>query len=134
MTVKINKTPTKKSFSELIIEKLGISEDELKKLQDEALKQKKSVLKILIENGYSEEEIAKIKAEYFGFKFDKLTNYNPPEFIRNIFPKEFLKNRLALPLMYENNILTIAMHEPTDVLTINQIVETFNKQGYEVKK
>ncbi len=134
MTVKINKNPTRKSFSELIIEKLGISENELKKLQDEALKQKKSVLKILIENGYSEEEIAKIKAEYFGFKFDKLTNYNPPEIIKNMFSEDFLKSRLAIPLIYENNILTIAMYEPTDVLTINQIVEIFNKQGYEVKE
>lgn len=134
MSIKIVKTPSRKSFEELIIERLGISEEELRKLQDEALKQKKSVLKLLLEKGYSEEEIAKIKAAYFGFQFDKLTNYNPPEFIRELFSKEFLKNRLAIPVIYENNVLTIAMYEPTDVLTINQIVETFKKHGYEVSE
>ena len=134
MSVKINKNPTKKSFAELIIERLGISEEELKKYQNEALEQKKSVLKILLEKGFSEEEIAKIKAEYFGFQFDKLTNYNPPEFIKELFPKEFLKNRLALPLIYENNILTIAMYEPTDVITINEIIEKFKSKGYDVSE
>lgn len=134
MTIRINKRPSEKSFAELIMERLGLSKEEFKQIQDEALKEKKSVLNLLIEKGYLEEDIAKIKAEYFGFKFDKLTNYNPPEFIKDLFTKEFLKNRLVLPLEYENNVLTIAMYEPTDVLTINQIVETFNKYGYEVKE
>ncbi|RUM49375.1 MAG: type II/IV secretion system protein [Hydrogenothermus sp.] len=134
MTVRINKKVSKKSFTELITERLGITLEELRKFQEVASKEKKSVLQVLVENGYSEEDIAKIKAEYFGFKFDKLTNYTPPEFIKDIFDKEFLKKRHALPLIYENNVLTIAMYEPTDVITINEIIEKLKSNGYEVSE
>jgi type IV pilus assembly protein PilB len=134
MTVKINKKLSKKSFTELILERLGISLDELKKFQEIASKEKKSVLQVLVEKGYSEEDIAKIKAEYFGFKFDKLTNYTPPDFIKDIFDKEFLKKRHALPVIYENGVLTIAMYEPTDVITINEIIEKLKSKGYEISE
>ncbi len=134
MAVRINKRLSTKSFTELIIERLGITPQKLREYQDEASKQKKSLLQILIENGYSEEDIAKIKAEYFGFSFDRLTNYIPPDFVKEIFDKDFLKRRLILPLDYKDEILTLAMYEPTDAITINEVIEILKNNGYNVKE
>jgi len=111
MRVKVKRALPEKSFIDLIIERLGLSPEEIQKFQALAKKEKKSLLQILIEQGYSEEEISKIKAEYFGYKFVKLTNYVPPEDIVQIFSKDFLKERLVLPLNYEGGILRIAMAE-----------------------
>lgn len=132
MAVKIVKGSVSKSFQDLLYERLGIDDSELKRLQEEAFNKKKTLFKLLGEKGYSDEDICKIKAEYFGYKFDKLTDYTPPEFIRELFTKEFLKSRLVLPLKYEENTLTLAIYEPTDVITINQIVDIFKQKNYDI--
>lgn len=134
MPVKIERKVSGKSFQELLMEKFQLSEEDLKKLQAESLKQKKSIIKLLHDLGYSEDEIASLKAEYFGFKFDKLSNYHPPEIIKKLFDKDFLKNRLVLPLSVENSILVLAMSEPSDIITINSIVDTFRKSGYDIQQ
>ncbi|WP_051524426.1 GspE/PulE family protein [Sulfurihydrogenibium subterraneum] len=128
----IRKKKSTVNFTDLITERLGISIDELKQLQELASEKKKSVLEILIERGYSEEEIAKIKAEYFGYTYDKLTNYIPEEYLVNLFDKNYLKNRLILPISLKNDVLVIAMAEPSDVLSLNEIIEKLNKEGYKI--
>lgn len=128
----IRKKKSVVNFTDLIIERLGISIEELKQLQELASEKKKSVLEILVEKGYSEEEIAKIKAEYFGYVYDKLTNYIPEEYLINLFDKNYLKNRLILPISLKNDVLVIAMAEPSDVLSLNEIVERLNKEGYKI--
>ncbi len=132
MRVKIKRASPEVSFIDLIIERLGLSTEEIQKFQQKAKEQKKSLLQILIEQGYSEEEIAKIKADYFGYKFEKLTNYVPPEDIVNIFSKDFLKERLILPLSYQGGILKIAMVEPTDIVSINEVIERLKSHGIEI--
>ncbi|WP_029523275.1 GspE/PulE family protein [Persephonella sp. KM09-Lau-8] len=132
MKVKIKRATPEKSFIDLIIERLGLTPEEIREYQLKAKENRKSLLQILLEQGYSEEEIAKIKAEYFGYRFDKLTNYIPPEDIIDIFSKDFLKERLVLPLSYEGGVLKIAMVEPTDVVSINEVVERLRKHGKEI--
>ncbi|MDQ7055390.1 MAG: hypothetical protein Q9M89_02385 [Persephonella sp.] len=132
MKAKIRRVSPEVSFIDLIIERLGLSTEEIQKFQQKAKEQKKSLLQILIEQGYSEEEIAKIKADYFGYKFEKLTNYVPPEDIVNIFSKDFLKERLILPLSYQGGILKIAMVEPTDIVSINEVIERLKSHGIEI--
>ena len=132
MKVKIKRKTPERSFIDLIVEKLGLSTEEIQKFQQIAKEKKKSLLQVLIEQGYSEEEIAKIKADYFGYKFEKLTGYVPPEDIVEIFSKEFLKDRLVLPLNYNGGILKIAMVEPTDVVSINEVVERLKIHGIEI--
>ncbi|NPA16788.1 MAG: Flp pilus assembly complex ATPase component [Aquificae bacterium] len=132
MKVKIKRTAPEKSFIDLITERLGLSPEEIQRFQQEAKNQKKSLLQILIEKGYSEEEIAKIKADYFGYRFDRLTNYVPPEDIIDIFSKDFLKERLILPLSYHGGVLRIAMVEPTDMVSINEVIERLKSHGIEI--
>ena len=134
MRVKVKRALPEKSFIDLIIERLGLSPEEIQKFQSLAKQEKKSLLQILIEQGYSEEEISKIKAEYFGYKFVKLTNYVPPEDIVQIFSKDFLKERLVLPLNYEGGILRIAMVEPTDMVSINEVIERLKNHGIEINE
>ena len=134
MRVKVKRALPEKSFIDLIIERLGLSPEEIQRFQSLAKQEKKSLLQILIEQGYSEEEISKIKAEYFGYKFVKLTNYVPPEDIVQIFSKDFLKERLVLPLNYEGGILRIAMVEPTDMVSINEVIERLKNHGIEINE
>ncbi|MEJ5172925.1 MAG: GspE/PulE family protein [Hydrogenothermaceae bacterium] len=130
----IRKKISTESFTDLIIKKLGLTLDELRVYQEKAAQERKNLLQVLIDVGYSEEEIAKIKAEYFGFTFDRLTNYIPEDYLLNIFDKNYLKNRLVLPLSYSNNVLILAMVEPSDVLTINEVVEILTNNGYTVSE
>lgn len=88
----IRKRVSTESFTDLIIKKLGLSIEELKEYQDRAIRDKKNLLQLLIDLGYSEEEIAQIKADYFGFVYDKLVNYIPEDYLLNIFDKNFLKS------------------------------------------
>ena len=134
MRVKVKRALPEKSFIDLIIERLGLSPEEIQRFQSLAKQEKKRLLQILIEQGYSEEEISKIKAEYFGYKFVKLTNYVPPEDIVQIFSKDFLKERLVLPLNYEGRILRIAMVEPTDMVSINEVIERLKNHGIEINE
>lgn len=120
--------------SGLIVKKLGLSLEELKEYQNKAIAEKKNLLQILVEQGYSEEDIAKIKAEYFGFVYDKLTNYIPEDYLLNIFDKNFLKSRLILPLSLSNGVLILAMVEPSDVIAINEIVDILSNNGYNVSE
>ncbi len=128
----IRKQKSKKSFTDLIIERLGINYEELKDFQEKASLENKNLLEILLENGYSEEDIAKIKAEYFGYTYDILTNYIPEEYLLNIFDKNFLKSRLVLPLRIKDNVLVIAMVEPSDIISLNEVVEILKNNGYNI--
>lgn len=130
----IRKKVSTESFTDLIIKRLGIDLDELKDYQEKAASERKNLLQILVEKGYSEEEIAKIKAEYFGFTYDRLTNYIPEDYLLNIFDKNFLKNRLVLPLSFNNNVLVLAMVEPSDVITINEVVDILTGHEYVVSE
>lgn len=130
----IRKRVSKESFTDLIIQRLGISIDELKEFQERAAREKKNVLQILVEQGYSEEEIAKIKAEYFGFTYDRLTNYIPEDYLLGVFDKNFLRNRLVLPLSLNNGVLILAMVEPSDIITVNEVVEMLSNNGHTVSE
>ncbi|MCX7738837.1 MAG: GspE/PulE family protein [Hydrogenothermaceae bacterium] len=134
MSVKVVRNVSTRSFQEILKERFGIDEQELKKLQEESLTNKKSLLKILLDKGYSEEDICKIKAEYLGYRFDKLSDYEVPGFVKEFFSKEFLKSRLVLPIKYENNSIVLALYEPTDIMTINQIVDILNQKDYKVSQ
>lgn len=130
----IRKRLARESFTDLIVKKLGLSLEELKEYQNKAIAEKKNLLQILVEQGYSEEDIAKIKAEYFGFVYDKLTNYIPEDYLLNIFDKNFLKSRLILPLSLNNGVLILAMVEPSDVIAINEVIDILSNHGYNVSE
>ncbi|WP_457622380.1 GspE/PulE family protein [Persephonella sp.] len=134
MSVTIKRKIPDKSFIDLIVERLGLQLEDIKKYQSIAKKENKNLLQVLIEHGYSEEDIAKIKAEYFGYKYDRLTNYVPPEEITEIFSKKFLMERYVLPLKFDQNVLVLAMVEPTDVITINEVIEILKQHGYDIKE
>ncbi len=134
MSITIKRKIPDKSFIDLIVERLGLQLEDIKKYQNIAKKENKNLLQVLIEHGYSEEDIAKIKAEYFGYKYDRLTNYVPPEEITEIFSKKFLMERYVLPLKYDQNVLVLAMVEPTDVITINEVIEILKQHGYDIKE
>ncbi|ACO04598.1 MAG TPA: type II/IV secretion system protein [Persephonella sp.] len=134
MSITIKRKIPDKSFIDLIVERLGLQLEDIKKYQSIAKKENKNLLQVLIEHGYSEEDIAKIKAEYFGYKYDRLTNYVPPEEITEIFSKKFLMERYVLPLKFDQNVLILAMVEPTDVITINEVIEILKQHGYDIKE
>ncbi|WP_456400111.1 GspE/PulE family protein [Persephonella sp.] len=134
MSITIKRKIPDKSFIDLIIERLGLNLEDIKKFQEIAKRENKNLLQVLIDNGYSEEDIAKIKAEYFGYKYDRLTGYVPPDEITEIFSKKFLKERYVLPLKYDHNVLVIAMVEPTDVITINEVIEILKQHGYDISE
>ncbi len=130
MNVKINKGTSEKSFIDLISDKLGISFEAIKVLQNEARKENKNLLQLLTEKGFPEEKIAEIKAEYLGYKYDDLSHYYPPPEIIKVFPETFLKKRLILPLDYDNRTLTVAMVEPTDIMSLNETIDILKKEGF----
>ena len=130
MNVKIQKSSTNKSFIELISENLHINFEKIKKFQEEARRENKNLLQYLIEQGFPEEKIAKIKAEYLGYTYDDLSNYYPQPELIHAFNETFLRKRMVLPLNYNNRVLTIAMVEPSDIMTLNEVINILKNEGF----
>lgn len=42
--------------------------------------------------------------------------------------------RYVLPLKFDQNVLILAMVEPTDVITINEVIEILKQHGYDIKE
>jgi len=77
---------------------------------------------LLVEMGYcTENQIASALAQGYGVPYAQVTpKICDPKAIE-ILPREFLEEYIVLPLFKVNNVLTIAVSEPTNVFLIDEI-------------
>ena len=82
------RSPSGKSLEELLIENKLLTEERLQELSARAIKEKKNIEQILSGSGFSEENLATVKAEYLGYEFVDLSSYPepPPKLLKQMKP------------------------------------------------
>lgn len=128
------KRPLGKSFEELLIEKGLLTKEKLQELLTRVTKDKKGIEQLLLESGFSEEKIVDVKAEYHGYEFIDISSHAQPpvNLLKHIKPA-YAKNYKVLPVKYEDDVLTIAMVEPMDFMTQDEVVRLYKDAGFKIK-
>jgi type IV pilus assembly protein PilB len=77
---------------------------------------------LLVEMGYcTENQIASALAQSYGVPYAQVTPKICDPKVIEILPRDFLQEYIVLPLFKVNNVLTIAVSEPTNVFLIDEI-------------
>ena len=90
-------------------------------------KHRKLLGELLVESGYAtENQVASALAEAYGVPYAQLTpRICDPEIIE-ILPRDFIEEHYALPLFKVNDVLTVAISEPTNVFLLDEIERLSN--------
>lgn len=112
-----------KQLGELLIERGVITEEQFQKAMG-VQKERGGFLigEILIELGFlKEEDIAQTLTAQYGFPFLPLSNYEIGSEVIDIIPARIARQSMLVPIDKIGNNLTIAMSNPLDVHTIEDI-------------
>jgi type IV pilus assembly protein PilB len=129
----ILKSPSGKSFEELLLKNKILTEARLQEFSARVVKEKKSIEQVLLETGLTEEKLAPLRAEYLGYEFVDLSSYPepPPKFLKQMKPA-YAKHYRVLPLMYKDDTLTIAMVEPRDFMAMDEVVRLYRSAKFRI--
>lgn len=125
--------PKGKSFEELLIEKGLTTKERLRELYTRSVREKKTIERLLLESGAQEDGIAAVKAEYLGYPYIDVTTYALSSDLLKHIKAAYAKNYKVLPLKYEDDVLTVAMVEPRDVMALDEVVRLYRGARYAVK-
>ena len=82
---------------------------------------------LLVESGYcTENQIASALAEAYSVPYAQLTPRICDPNIIEILPRDFIEEHYALPLFKVNDVLTVAISEPTNVFLLDEIERLSN--------
>src|SRR4030067_1729773 len=131
--IMILRSPSGKSFEELLVKNKILTEERLQEFSAKVVKEKKSIEQVLLETGFAEETLATVKAEYLGYEFLDLSAYPEPpaKFLKQMKPA-YAKNYKVLPLMYKDDTLTIAMVEPRDLMALDEVVRLYRGAKFRI--
>ena len=128
------RSPSGKSFEELLIENNILTEERLQEFSSNVLKEKKSIEQILLETGFTEERLSLVKAEYLGYEFVDLVSFpEPPSKLLKQMKPSYAKNYKVLPLMYRDETLTLAMVEPRDFMALDEVVRLYKGAKFRIR-
>jgi type IV pilus assembly protein PilB len=86
---------------------------------------------ILLEMGFiSEHVLADFFESHLNIPCLDLSDFEIPENVRGLLKDEIIKKYSAVPIAYENKVLTIAMSDPSDIRTIDELQFA---TGYRIK-
>ena len=115
-------TPVKRaSLEELLVRRGLITRD-----QADALRQSKgadrSLRARLVEQGVvPEETLAEVLAEQYGLRYDPLTEFRLDQELFKRVPLDLMQRYVFLPLREQEGVLTIAVADPQDLRTLDQL-------------
>lgn len=125
--------PTGKSLEELLIERGLLTKERLQEFTTRATKERKNIEQLLLEAGFSEERLAAIKAEYLGYELVDLSSYpqTPSDLLKYIKPA-YAKNYKVMPVKLEDDIMTVAMVEPRDFISLDEVVRLYREAKFSI--
>jgi len=125
-----------KTFADILEEEGLLNKKQIQEISGEIFRKKKKgeLFKILAQKyGLNEENVARCLAKEFNCPYYDLKKYKEKpeaELLRKI-PKSFAKRHLILPLKIENNELTVAMADPSNILALDELAV---KTGVKIRK
>ena len=116
-------TPVKRAaLDEILVRRGLISQDQAEDFRSQANGADRSFRGLLLEHTVvAEEALAEIVAEQYGLRYDPLKDFRVDlEFFKTI-PVELMHRHLFVPLEENDGVLTIAVTDPQDLRTLDEL-------------
>ncbi len=111
-----------KELESLLLNQNILSQENLSKALDEMRKLKRPLEKIIVEmNLVPRKTLYETIAKHYGFNYANLGNIHSSEQLIKAMPESLSLRTQSLPMKIENGVLHLAMAEPSDLFTIDQI-------------
>ena len=123
-------TAARKPLGQLLLDKGVLKPDQLQRALDEQHRNgnKKLLGEILIEQRLvAEEQLAEVLAQSYGIPFARISPRLCDPKVISILSKSFLETHGVLPLFLVDNVLTVAVSEPTNVFLHEEIERVSGK-------
>jgi len=114
----------KMQLGQLLLSRRIVTAEQIEKaLAEQKEKGHRKLLgELLVEMGYcTENQIASALAQAYGVPYAQVSPKICDPKVIEILPREFLEEHIILPLFKVNNVLTMAVSEPTNVFLIDEI-------------
>lgn len=112
----------KKSLGEALVERGLITSEKLKKAKEEAERTKEPLRRVLIKLGMvNEDAIISFFGDQLGIPRIDFSNYILEPKVVDILPESFCRKNLIMPLFKIGEALTIAMVDPLDIFTLDEV-------------
>lgn len=106
-----------------------VTEEQLEKAQEDVGVRTSSLLEALLLNGVmKEEDLVSFLSEYFSMPAFTIADHTLPLELTEIIPANFVRENLVVPVEKENDTLTVAMTNPLDVETIDNLMIELGKK------
>jgi type IV pilus assembly protein PilB len=108
--------------AELLVRGGVISRDQLNKAQEKGHDSGSSVMKELVQLGFTTEEtLAEFLAKQFGIQKIELNAGEIEDSVFNLVPPQLIQKHQLVPTKLTGSTLTVAMADPTDLVALNEI-------------
>ena len=119
----------KGDFTEILLRKRIISQDQLKEAQQVSKEQNTSLPETIIKLGYaSGEDVMRAVAQEHGRDYVDLTEVTIPEAIIELVPESVARENVTLPLAEEEDALKVIVSDPYDIDTIEKLRFILNRR------
>lgn len=113
---------TDKELQDLLLSTGLLRQEEIKRAVEEMKKLKRPLEKVLIDMRLlSHSTLYEAIGKKIGYNYLNLSNLKPDKKLIKIMPEELARQTRAVPVMIESNVLHIAMLDPTDLHSTDQI-------------
>jgi len=119
----------KGDFTEILLRKRIISQDQLKEAQQVSKEQNTSLPETIIKLGYaSGEDVMRAVAQEHGRDYVDLSEVTIPEAIIELVPESVARENVTLPLAEEEDALKVIVSDPYDIDTIEKLRFILNRR------
>jgi general secretion pathway protein E len=125
LSIKIAALKSRKLIGQVFLERGLVDEEELRtalNLQEES---REKIGKLLVDLGYiSERDWLSVLSEHLNIRAITGLEYPTVPVLENVLTHRFMKQCKFVPVALENNVLTLAMCDPTDYATRDSVQQT----------
>ncbi len=123
---------TEEELKDLLLESGTVTTEELEKAVEEQHKINQPLEKVLFDMKIVEKEaFYRVISERLNVKYKSLQGLEVPEEVLKIYPEDLARSTRSVPMFIKDEVLHIAMEDPTDVSLIDQ-VQLFTNYPIEV--
>lgn len=115
---------------DLLKESGKITDEDIEKAQENVGVRAGTILEVLVIDGLlKEKELVAFLADYFAMEAFDISDHSLPPEVIEIIPADFVRDNRVVPVKNENGILTVAMTNPMDVETLDNLSVELNKRA-----
>lgn len=114
--------PITRLIGDQLVQKGLVTEDQLKGAMEKQRLSGKPLGEILLADGtVTEPQLVEALSEQLGLPYVDVESYEIEKEVLTIFPEQFLREHLAIPLFRVNNTVTVAMGDPLDIRAVDRL-------------